>query len=220
VEYYTPSRTVQKETAIVFSGIMEVPTNHDMITYFLEDIYPMIKERVPNVRFYIIGKNPADSIRRVAEKDPSIVVTGFVDDMRPYYERAKVGIDPLRIGAGMQNKLITGMCMGVPMVCSTIANEGIGAEHGKNVLIADDPKDFADAVVELLTDEEKARAIAEQAREFVERFWTWEYHFERFENHMESAMRRETALHGRPVHFALLLLRCRRFGSAAARADE
>jgi sugar transferase (PEP-CTERM/EpsH1 system associated) len=188
VAYYTPSGSVQKETAIVFSGIMEVPTNHDMVSYFLEDIYPMIKQRVPDVRFYIIGKNPAESIRRVAEKDPSIVVTGFVDDMRPFYERAKVGIDPLRIGAGMQNKLITGMCMGVPMVCSSIANEGIGAEHGKNVLIADDPENFADAVVEMLTDAEKARAIAEQAREFVEKFWTWEYHFERFEDHMESVV--------------------------------
>ena len=125
----------------------------------------------------------------MAERDPSVEVTGFVEDMRSYYERSKVGIDSLRIGAGMQNKLITGMCMGVPMVATTIANEGIGAEPGIHAIFADDPQEFADAVVEFLTNEEKAATIARQAREFVEKYWTWEYHFQRLEDHIESLVK-------------------------------
>jgi glycosyltransferase involved in cell wall biosynthesis len=92
----------------------------------------------------------------------------------------------LRIGAGLQNKLLIGMSMGQPMVCTSIANEGIGAEDGKHLLIADDPRSFASAVIGLLRDDEKAQRIACQAREFVQHYWTWEYHFEALEYHIEK----------------------------------
>jgi len=186
VHYYTPRNDVQKENAILFSGVMETPTNIDAILYFYEEMYPLVKQQVPDARLIIIGKNPPRIIRGIPQRDASVEVTGFVEDMRSYYEKAKVGIDSLRIGAGMQNKLITGMCMGVPMVCTSIANEGIGAEHGKHLLIADQPTQFARAVIDLLQGEKMAARIAKQAREFVEKYWTWEYHLRRFEEHIEA----------------------------------
>ena len=186
VEYYTQSETVEKENVILFCGVLETPTNMDAILYFYRDIYPLVKKQIPNVRLYLAGKNPPGVIRKIAEKDPSVVVTGFLQDIRPYYCRAKVGIDPLRIGAGLQNKLLIGMSMGQPMVCTSIANEGIAAEPDTQVLIADEPADFAAAVVKLLTDEEMAATLARNARKFVTEKWTWEYYFRQLEEHMEK----------------------------------
>lgn len=199
VDYYTPKNGVRSEKLILFSGVMETPTNIDAILYFYETMYPLVKAQVPDARLVIIGKNPPKIVRSIPRRDPTVSVTGFVEDMRGYYEKASVGIDTLRIGAGMQNKLLTGMCMGVPMVCTSIANEGIGAEHGKHLLIADQPAEFAKAVVDLLRDEELAATIAKRARRFVEQYWTWEYHFQRFERHIEALVHGETPVHGPAV---------------------
>lgn len=184
VDYFTPSGKIEKEDIILFCGIMEFMTNVDAITYFHREIYPLIKKKLPHVRLCIAGRNPTKAVMKIAEKDSSVTVTGFVKDIRPLYEKAKVGIDPLRIGAGLQNKLLVGMCMGQPMVSTTIANEGIAGIPGKHLLIADEPQEFADAVVDLFTDRAKAEKIAREAREYVERKWTWEYHFEILERHL------------------------------------
>jgi polysaccharide biosynthesis protein PslH len=183
VEFYTPSRQVEKENAILFCGVLETPTNIDAVLFFYQDIFPLIKEQVPGVRLYLVGISPPAVIHKIAEDDPSVVVTGFVEDIRSYYCKAKVGIDPLRIGAGLQNKLLIGMSMGLPMVCTSIANEGIAGVPGKHLLIADVPQDFANAVIELFTNPAKAESIAREARKYVEGKWTWEYYFDILEKH-------------------------------------
>jgi glycosyltransferase involved in cell wall biosynthesis len=183
VDHYTRMENVERENAILFCGVLETPTNLDAAMYFYKQIYPLVKEQVRDVRFYLMGKNPPRAIRRIAEKDPSVIVPGFVKDLRPYYSKARVGIDPLRIGAGLQNKLLISMCMELPMVSTSVANEGIAAEPGRHLLIGDTARDFADAVVELLRNKNKAENIAREARRFVEEKWTWEYHFEALEKH-------------------------------------
>ncbi len=107
-------------------------------------------------------------------------------DLRPYLERAVVGIDPLRIGAGLQNKVLEGMSMGLPMVITSIANEGIGAVPGEEVLVADDPPSFAAAVVRLLEDADLRRAIGGRARRTIEQRWSWAAHFADLEAAMLS----------------------------------
>jgi len=188
VRYFTAPGDVPRQNAIVFSAFLDAPTNVDAILYFYEEIYPLVKQQVPDVRLFVIGKSPRRAIRRIPKHDSSVEVTGFLKDMRPYYEIAKVGIDPVRIAAGMQNKLLTGMCMDVPMVATSIANEGIGAEHGKHLLVADRPADFAEGIVTLMRDDAKARQMAAEARRFVEQYWTWEYHFEKFESHLHEVL--------------------------------
>ena len=186
VEYYMPSGEFEKENAILFCGVLETPTNMDAVLYFYRDIYPLVKEHVPDVKLYLAGKNPPPVIKKIARSDASVVVTGFVKDIRPYYAKAKVGIAPLRIGAGLQNKLLIGMSMGQPMVCTSIANEGIAAEDGKHLLVADDPQSFASAIVELLGNEQKAEMISRQGRKLIEKKWTWEYYLEQLEEHFEG----------------------------------
>ena len=186
VEFYSRTEDIEKENAILFCGVLETPTNIDAVLHFYRDIYPLVKKRVPDVRLYLVGKNPPPVIRKIAQNDPSVTVTGFVKDIRPYYARAKVGIAPLRIGAGLQNKLLIGMSMGQPMVCTSIANEGIAAKPDAEVLVRDNPMDFADAVVELLTDQDRAETLAFNARKYVEEKWTWEYYFGQLETHFEK----------------------------------
>jgi polysaccharide biosynthesis protein PslH len=186
VDFYAPAEPVEQENAILFCGVLETPTNMDAVLYFYRDIYPLVKDRMPNVRLYLAGKNPPPVIRKIAKNDPSVIVTGFVKDIRPYYAKAKVGVAPLRIGAGLQNKLLIGMSMGQPMVCTSIANEGIAAEPGSQVVVADNPRDFAAAVVELMLNDEKAAQLARNARRYVEEKWTWEYYFEQLEQHLEA----------------------------------
>ncbi len=186
VEFFTPSEPIEKENALLFCGVLETPTNTDAALYFYQDIYPLIKRQMPDLRLYFVGKSPPASIRKIAATDPSVIVTGFVDDIRPYYAKVKVGIDPLRIGAGLQNKILIGMSMGQPMVCTSIANEGIAGEPGKHLLIADDPQTFASAVIELLDNENFASQISKDARTFVKEKWTWEYYFQLLEVHLED----------------------------------
>ncbi len=184
VAYYTPSAEAEKENSLLFSGVLETPTNVDAVSYFHREIYPLIKREIPGIKLRLVGKNPARAIQRIAVADKSVSVTGFVEDLRPYYERARVGIDPLRIGAGLQNKLLIGMSMGLPMVCTSIANEGIGAQPGRHLLVADQPGEFAAAVVKLFRDRDQAREIAAAARRHVEEYWTWEYHFRALSRHL------------------------------------
>lgn len=186
VEYYTKMSTPEQENAVLFCGVMETPTNIDAALFFYTEIFPRIKNHVPDLKLYFVGKNPPSDILKIAEKDNSVTVTGFVEDIRPYYEKIKIGIDPLRIGAGLQNKLLVGMSMGQPMVCTSIANEGIGASAGEHLLVADDPEDFARAVICLLKDEKYASELSIKARRFVEANWTWESHFEDLESHLIS----------------------------------
>lgn len=186
VAYLTPSGRHEKEDLILFCGIMEFISNIDAVTYFHREVYPLIKKRLPHVKLCIAGRSPTKAVLKLAEKDPSVTVTGFVKDLRPLYEKARVGIDPLRIGAGLQNKLLVSMCMGLPTVSTTIANEGIAGIPGKHLLIADEPEAFAAAVTDLLTNTALAERIARDAREYVEKEWTWEYHFQRLERHLIS----------------------------------
>jgi glycosyltransferase involved in cell wall biosynthesis len=190
VEYYKQNGDPPRENALLFTGFMGTPTNIDAALFFYSEIYPLIKRSVPDIKLYLVGMHPAACIRRIAARDPSVVVTGFVKDLRPYYAKAKVAVDPLRIGAGLQNKILVAMCMELPMVCTSVANEGIAATDGEHLVIADDPQRFAEAVVTLLKDRDEASRIARQGRKLVEERWTWEYYFEQLEQHFRELTRK------------------------------
>jgi len=190
--YFVPdSRIKKEENSIVFTGNMKYAPNVDAIVYFCREIYPIIKREISNLKVYIVGMSPARSIKSLAA-EPNIIVTGFVKDIRFYSNICQVGIDPLRIGAGLQNKILEGMSMGLPMVVSSIANEGIGAVNGENILIADGKNDFAMQVIRLLRDEALRNRLSKSAREFIEREFTWEKHLISLENIMFNLCSKKT----------------------------
>lgn len=196
LRFAPPRETTREPMSLVFAGALGIDTNSDAVLFFARKVLPLIWRERPDVRVYVVGRYPPASIRRLAQ-DRRIDVTGLVPDVRPYLWRAAVGIDPIRIAAGMQNKVIEGMAAGLPMVITSAANEGIGARHGENVWIADAPEEFASAVLTLLRDSARAHALARRAQAFAQSHWTWAYHFERLEALLEELVqRRSSALAG------------------------
>ena len=160
---------------------MNYDPNVDAVVYFCKDVFPIVKKEVPNAKLHIVGIDPKPEVQALA-KDPSVVVTGWVKDMREYMDRAQVAIDPLRIGAGLQNKVLENMSMGIPMVVTTIANEGIQATEKEHLMVADTPEDLASRTVQLLRDETLRTQMGNAAREFIIKNWTWEKHFDDLED--------------------------------------
>jgi glycosyltransferase involved in cell wall biosynthesis len=149
---------------IVHIGTMYWPPNIDGITWFLDDIYPLIKQRVPDVKCTLIGARPPASIVDRAKADPSLTVTGYVDDPLPYLRASSMMVVPLRAGGGMRVKILNALSQGIPMVSTTVGCEGIAVKNGEDILIADDPQGFADASARLLTESELNAHITRNGR--------------------------------------------------------
>lgn len=137
---------------IVHIGTMYWPPNIDAINWFLDEIYPLVKQKVPNVRCTLIGARPPESITDRAKTDPSLTVTGYVPDPLPYLEDSSMMVVPVRAGGGMRVKILNALSQGIPMVSTTVGCEGIAVTNKNDILIADEPQAFADATVRLLTD--------------------------------------------------------------------
>lgn len=175
--YFAPDTSIAKEpNSIIFTGNMQYAPNVDAVSYFYNDIFPQVRQRISEVKWYIVGADPVPEVQAL-QQDPAVVVTGRVPDLRTYMNRAQVAIDPLRIGAGLQNKVLEGMAMGMPMVITPVANEGIQAVDGENILIADSPRVFAEYTIDLLCDPARRSNIGRNARDFIARNWSWEKHF-------------------------------------------
>ena len=180
-----PEDNVREPGTVVFCGSLSIDTNVDAVLDFHAQVLPLIWQKNPQVRFLVVGKTPPRTIRQLA-RDPRIEVTGSVPDVRPYLWRATVGIDPIRMAAGMQNKLIEGMAAGLPMVITPEANEGIHAPDGKAVLIGRGATEFAGHVLRLLDHPVEAIAVAHLGMAFVRAHWSWECHFGQLEDHFKT----------------------------------
>ncbi len=166
--------------AIVLSGVMSTYTNVDAATWFANDIVPRVAREVPEASFWVVGRNPQRPVRALAQP-PRVVVTGEVPDVYDWLVKASVAVAPLRIGAGMQNKLVQAMACELPCVATPAANEGIGGTPDEHLLVRGDAPGIAEAVVSLLRDAPRRDALGRAARAFVESHWTWDVHFERLE---------------------------------------
>jgi len=169
---------------LVFSGVMKTNTNIHAITWFAKNCWPRIRAEVPGVRLIIVGRQPAPEVNHLADLDSAITVTGEVPDTAEYISRATVCINPMQIGAGMQNKLVEYMACGKAVVTTPLANEGINAVSGTHLIEAAGPEAFADAVVALLRNPEMRAALGKSAREYIQRNWTWEKLFSALESEM------------------------------------
>lgn len=158
------------ERAIVFTGAMDYWPNVDAVQWFAAEAMPLLRARFPDLTFYIVGARPAPAVLELA-RQPNIVVTGTVPDVRPYIAHARAAVAPLRIARGIQNKVLEAMAMATPVVVSPQALEGIEAEPGKELLLAQDAVGFADAVAVLLARSGNDMGLAARAR--VERKYSW-----------------------------------------------
>src|SRR5262249_31764722 len=151
-EYFRPrGSSAPALNRLVFTGSMDWLPNEDGIRYFTEEILPRIKQVVPDVTLTVVGRNPFPGLVELSRRDPSITVTGRVDDVRPFMESATAYVVPLRIGGGTRLKIYEAMAMGLPLISTTIGAEGLPVRDGAELLLADAPEAFAAAVVRILT---------------------------------------------------------------------
>lgn len=156
---------------IIFCGSMDVTMNIEAVKDFVKHVFPQIKQKLPEVKFWIVGRNPTESICNL--ENESIIVTGTVDDVRPYYNKAKVSIAPFKYGGGTKLKVTESLSMQVPMVSTKIGAQGIKVVDGEHILIEDDWKEFADAVIKLFEDKELYNMMSLKGRKFVEKHYSW-----------------------------------------------
>jgi glycosyltransferase involved in cell wall biosynthesis len=167
----------KKGKALVFTGMMDYLPNVEGITWFSDNVFPLIQNRFPDVILYIVGNRPSTDVKSLANRK-GIVVTGFVEDVRDYLSLADVCIAPLRIARGVQNKVLEAMAMGKATVCTPEALNGTRATPGRDIAIASDENSFSEKIIEFLSDPDKANQLGSNARRFVEKNASWESQLE------------------------------------------
>lgn len=154
---------------VVFCGSMDWMANIDGVEYFFDNVWSLIKDKVPNARMKVVGRAPPESlVRKISSSAPEWEFTGFVDDVRDHISGSAAFVIPLRVGGGTRIKAFEAMAMGAPVVSTSIGIEGLPVEHGEHLLVADDDAAFAENVVALLTDDQMRMAISRSARRSVE----------------------------------------------------
>lgn len=177
-DYFSPheahaSPYAAGERALVFTGAMDYWPNVDAVQWFCDEVFPTLRQRFPELRFYIVGSRPSPAVQALAQR-PGVHVTGTVPDVRPYIAHAAVAVAPLRIARGIQNKVLEAMAMATPVVVSPQALEGIDAVPGSELVLAEDAPAFAAAVGTLLDGQASAgAAIGQAARAKVQRQYSW-----------------------------------------------
>jgi len=157
---------------LAFSGAMDYWPNIDAVTWFANEILPAIRRVVPDVRFWIVGMNPAPAVQALAGED--VVVSGTVPDVRPYLAHADLVVAPLRIARGIQNKVLEAMAMARPVVAARACVEAIEAREGHELLAAESAEDYAQAVSNLLQQAEHAAAVGAAGRQRVLDAYSWD----------------------------------------------
>ncbi len=158
---------------LIFTGSLTFGANYEAVSYFLEKIYPLIKRELPGVQFRITGRTEGITLP-LAEQDPSVTMTGFVEDVRPLIANSWVSVVPLLTGGGTRFKILEALALGTPVVATSKGAEGLALEPGKHFLIEDTPQAFAAAVVQLCRDSAMRARLSEAGRKFVFAEHTWQ----------------------------------------------
>jgi glycosyltransferase involved in cell wall biosynthesis len=162
-------------TSIVFAGRLDQYSNRDGILHFMDQTWPRVVARHPDARITIVGSGPPERLRELAAQDPRIEVTGFVDDVRPYFARATVAICPIRDGGGTRIKVLDALAQAKPLVATTIGCEGLEVTPDRDVLIGDTPETFASQIGRVFDVAGLRASLAREGRATAERVYSWEH---------------------------------------------
>jgi sugar transferase (PEP-CTERM/EpsH1 system associated) len=188
LQYFKPALNSQEEPLTVVSvAAMDWLPNVDGVIWFCDQVLPQVREQIPQVRLYVVGKNPPPSVEGLVQRG-GIVVTGFVEDIRDYLARSSVVVVPMRMGSGMRIRILEAMSMGKAIVSTSIGAEGTKVNAGQDIILADTAADFAQSVVRLLQDPNLRRCIGSSARKLVERCYSWEMMTDLLERSYQSVL--------------------------------
>jgi polysaccharide biosynthesis protein PslH len=173
-QYFSPDPGKEEYPSLIFVGNMGYPPNIDAMLFFCKQIYPRIKDSIPDIKLTIVGRSPVKEIIALSV-DKSIVVTGYVEDVRPYVARASVVVTPFVSGIpGIKNKVLEAMSMAKPVVSTSIGVQGITMANKDDVMVTDDPGEFARQVINLLNDRQLRQIIGNNGRKLVTTRYSWE----------------------------------------------
>ena len=161
----------EKQYDLVFTGNMSYPPNVNAVDYLANDILPIVWKTLPEVKLYIAGATPDPKVKKAASD--RIIVSGWLDDIRDAYAQSRVFIAPMRIGTGLQNKLLEAMSMRLPAITSPLANASLGAKPNEEILIGGNAEELAQHIITLLTDKDKAEHLALAGYNFTNRVYDW-----------------------------------------------
>lgn len=172
----------KKEYDIVFTGNMGYPPNVNGVEFLVKQIIPIVRRNKPEIKVLIAGANPDRKV--IAVKSKNVHVTGWVEDIRECYAKARIFIAPMQIGTGLQNKLLEAMAMKIPCISSHLANNALNAKSGKEIKIGDSAEEYAQHIIYLLDNKDKADEIALNGYNFVLNNYNWEKATEKLEELM------------------------------------
>lgn len=174
LDYFRPGKNEDEQAdSMVFTGSMDWTPNEDAIFYFTQQILPRILNELPSAKLWIVGRNPSAKLRGLAAANPALNITGTVDDIRPYVYRSPLYIVPMRIGGGTRIKIFEAMAMGKAVVSTTIGAEGLPIHHGKDLILSDEPEEFARHVISLMRNPRERGELGRAARLLVEQKYGW-----------------------------------------------
>lgn len=165
---------------ICFIGNMRTFPNTDAVVWFSYEVLPLIKKEIPDTKFYIVGAEPSNQIHKLA-KLKDVYITGEVENINEYVWNSAVSVAPMRVGAGIQNKILESMALGTPVVTTSIGLEGIDVIQERHIFVSDTPEDFSRSVIRLIKDKDLRMQISREARKLIEENYTWDKALEKLD---------------------------------------
>lgn len=175
LDFFNPALTVMErasEPTLLFCGAMDYEPNMDALKWYFATMHDSLRSRLPNLQVMIVGKCPVPEVQAYGRL-PGVTVTGSVPDVRPYYQQAWVQMVPLRIGGGTRLKIVESLAMGTPVISTTIGAQGLALQHGHDVLLADEPESFVQALEEALTSNSLRDSLAQHGRHTAQSRFSW-----------------------------------------------
>jgi len=186
IKYFKPNNGKTESNRLVWTGGMGGLYNKDAVDYFLDDIFPIIKAKIPDVKVTFVGSSPTAKLIKATQNSSGVEIAGYVDDVRPFVDAASVFIAPLRSGSGTKIKVLNALSLKKAVITTSIGAEGIDVEHKKNIIISDNAQEFAQHTIKLLENPQHAEKIAQSGRKFVEENYAWEIVFNKMKHIYEE----------------------------------
>ena len=172
LDYFKPG-DAEDEMSLVFTGSMDWHPNEDAVLYFCHHVLPLIRTEFPEIKFCIVGSNPSERVLGLQRLE-GVVVTGSVEDVRPYISNAAVYVVPLRVGGGTRLKILQALAMRKAVVSTSIGCEGLDLQPEEHLLVADEPQQFAESTIRLVRDRSLRNRLSESGGALVREKYSWD----------------------------------------------
>lgn len=188
--FYPPKvKKINPAPVFLFTGVMDYKPNIDAVVWFVGHCWSSITERYPDARFIIAGMNPSNEVSKLAAVK-GVEVTGFVDDILPYYHQADIFVAPFRLARGVQNKVLQAFSCGLPVISTPMGAEGILCQQNRDILIASSPEEFIQEANQLIAQPKRAQSIGASAERIITKHYSWQSQLQPLVNLLDSVSKK------------------------------